>query len=118
MNTQTQTIAPDLKKEWTPQDFKTVEKAILSYFKRQYVTTMHNVNTWNLKSFKDIDDSFGLAYTSTSSFAMYGICNTEVYFDHAKQWHFVCFGLAEGHSGFVYALLHDKEENEIYFPIN
>lgn len=111
-------ISPKLKSEWTKSDFKTVEKAISDYFKRTYVTTLHNVDTWSSKSFSHFAEVFGLAYTSSSSFAMYSICNTEVYFDYGKHWHFECFGLAEGHSGFVYALLRDNEENEIYFQIN
>lgn len=116
--TQTTVIAPKLKKEWTPENFKTVEKAITDYFKRTYVTTEPNVALFSIRSFRDVDNCLGLAYTSSSSFAMYGVCNTQAYFDYGKHWHFVCFGLAEGNSGFVYALLHDNDENEIYFPIN
>lgn len=116
--THTTAIAPKLKKEWTPQDFKTVEKAIFNYFKRTYITTMHDAPLYSIRNFNDVDSCLGLAYTSTSSFAMYSICNTEAYFDYGKQWNFVCFGLAEGNSGFVYALIHDENENEIYFPIN
>lgn len=113
--------APNLKIEWSAKDFKTVETAIAAYFRKTYVSCLHDDATGKLcaaKSFNQYDSIFGFAYTSTSMFAMYSICNTEVYFDYAKQWHFVCFGLADGNSGFVYALLHDEDENEIYFPIN
>lgn len=113
-----QDITPTLKKQWTPAQLKIVETAIFNYFKRAFHETMHDVNIGQARSFGQINNALGLTYTSTSSFAMLSICNTEVYFDYGKQWHFVCFGLAEGNSGFVYALIHDAEENEIYFPIN
>lgn len=112
--------APALKSEWSAKDFKTVETAIAAYFRKTFVNCLHKDVQGSLSSartFSQYDTLFGFAYTSSSSFAMYSICNTEVYFDYAKQWHFVCFGLA-ANTGFVYALLHDAEENEIYFPIN
>lgn len=118
--TQSQTT-PKLKTEWSSKDFTTVQKAISNYFRKTFVNCMHDDIQGKLSAahtFNQYDQLFGLAYTSSSLFAMYSICNTEVYFDYGKQWNFECFGLAEGNSGFVYALLHDKNENEIYFPIN
>ncbi len=117
----TKETAPNLKTTWEPNNFITVNRAIKNYIRTHYLTAMHENVQQNLGtaiSFEQISDLLGLAYTSSSTFAMYSICNTELYFDFGQQWHFVCFGLAEGNSGFVYALLHDKEENEIYFPIN
>ena len=106
----------ELLKDWTPQQFKIVEDAILKYFQRTYLATLHNVPLYSVKTFKDLDNCLGLAFTSTSLFAMYSICNTQVYFDYDKKWDFNCFGLAS--NSFVYALLYDENENEIFFPIN
>lgn len=102
--------------EWNADQFKTVKKAILSYFKSRKFETLHNVNLSNIRTFNDLDNILGMAYTSTSSFAMYSICNTEVYFDDNAIYNIICFGLST--DGLVYCLLYDLNESELLFPIS
>jgi hypothetical protein len=66
-------MKPQFKKEWTPTDFKTVESAIAKHFKGDYDT--HH-GPAHLNGIKSIEKVLGLAYTSSSSYAMYNICNT------------------------------------------
>jgi hypothetical protein len=106
-------------KEWTPAQFKTVEKAISKYLNSRYFETHHTPDAtpfYASKTFADFDKILGFAYTSSSSFAMYSICNTNLYFDTDHKWNVEMFAMST--DGFVFAILWDKDENEIIFPIN
>lgn len=100
-------INPEFKKEWTPADFKQVEAAILKRFKNRELKG-HNGPIVLTGSYKQIDNTLGLAYTSSSSYAMYGICNVQAMYD--DTFHYSHVALSE--NGHVFAVLNDREETE------
>src|ERR1017187_5238377 len=83
-----------IKQNWTPEDFKTVERAILKHFKGQTIDTHHGPHT--ITSYKQFDSVAGLAYTSTGVYAVYGVCNTAIYLDveHKFKYEFFIMNLA------------------------
>lgn len=119
MQTQTNTATPFLK-EWTPAQFKTVEKAITRFINSRYWETHHSPDAdpfiiAQAKTYNKISDILGLAYTSTSDFAGLWACNTQLYLDNAHKWHLV--GFAHDKNTFTHAIFNDDTENEIVFPI-
>jgi hypothetical protein len=105
---------------WTTQQHKTAEQAIVKYLRSRFFETLHSgENTTpfcGCKTFRDFDAILGLAYTSSSSFAGLFICNTELYLDTASEFGLVGFAMDKNH--FVYAIWQDKKERELTFPIN
>jgi hypothetical protein len=78
MNTQTVTTEKvQFLLEWNEAQFKDIHRAIVSHFSGRVLKTQHGLHTMT-HSFKAIDNLLGLAYTSSSSFALYGICNVEL----------------------------------------
>ncbi len=108
------------KKEWTDADFKMIDAAIANHFKKQTISTREGLK--KLRSFKQVDECLGLAYTSSSSYALYGICNTEVkYFETAdslpaNQFTYQFFAISE--EGQPFAILWDASEHERYINLN
>ena len=107
-------------KEWNPQQFKQVEKAICRFIRSRYWETHHSPDAdpfikSGAKTFSRISEILGLAYTSRSNFAGYWACNTELYLDNAHSYWLVGFALDS--NSFVHAIFWDKDENEISFNI-
>lgn len=81
-----------LKKELTPEEIRTLEKAIKSHF-------VHNTrfdrfgHVVAYKSFKELDEFLGLAYTSGSAYAGLWICNTKIYLDVEARYEYNGFGM-------------------------
>lgn len=102
-----------IKKNWTPEDFTRVQKAILKHFKGRTIETHHGPHT--ITNYKQFDSVAGLAYTSTGIYAVYGVCNTAIYFDieHKFKYEFFVVDM----SGNVLAELWDNEENAIYIKL-
>lgn len=107
------TSKPVLKKELSNKDLSYLKAKIAKHFKNNCRFDRFNkiVGCPNY-SYSAIDATLGLAYTSSSSFAMLSICNTEVYLDHANKYTYNCFGMDMG--GFPVVLCQDAEENELY----
>lgn len=106
----TQTISPekvDFLNEWSKIDFHGMDKAIATHFRNKVLMTNYGLHTMT-GSFRAIDNFLGLAYTSSSSFALYGICNVELKYDDHYNYQF----FAIGKDGNFYAILWDKDENE------
>ena len=101
--------------EWTPEQFKAIEKAISKHFSFKQLRTLHGNYPAYYMGFKALDQIIGLAYTSTSSFAGYWPCNTEVYNDKYPGFHYS--GFAINNEGKCFAILDDKDENEIILPL-
>lgn len=103
--------------EWTPYQFKMMERAIAANFRGTTLRTKHgdyyfpNVGT----TFKRVDNVLGLAYTSTGIWACYGVCNTEPYFDMDNLYQYSYFVIGE--DGKYYAILEDKDENQLVIEI-
>jgi len=116
----TQTFSPittnvKFKKEWTPDQFKSIEKAIVKHFNRRvylrYCTSGEMTATRIYASYSQIDEILGLAYTSTSKYAGYWICNVTASFDEENIYHYNAFTI--GNNGKFYAVLQDDNENEL-----
>jgi hypothetical protein len=114
-----ETILKDLSKEprfrldWSEMDFTNIQKAITAHFKRTGINLEKGQivpNSWG-----SVDQCLGLAYTSSSSYAMYSVCNVNAYLDFGHIYRYVCFGIDIHHN--YYATLWDKDENEIIIPI-
>lgn len=101
--------------EWTPAQFKAIEKAISRHFSFKQIRTLHGNYPAFYMGFKALGEIMGLAYTSSSSYAGYWICNTEVYNDKYPGYNYMGFAIST--KGKYYAILWDKNENEIILPL-
>lgn len=100
------------KTEWTEKDFRIMEKAIINHFRNRQ--QIYRGKDFIIGSYKQLDELFGLAYTSTGVHANYGICNgLNVVYDNNFNYEF--FIMTE--EGVPYAELWDKDENEKYIPL-
>lgn len=122
MNTQTfspVTTKVQFIKEWTPEQFKAMERAIARHFNERtfirYSTGSGEHTTRLYRSFNHIDSILGLAYTSTGIWACYGICNVAAWFDEDNIYQYSYFTI--GNNGHFYAVLQDKEENELVIEL-
>lgn len=109
----------EILKDWTPAQFKTVEKAVVKYLNSRYFETHHSPGKTpftGCRTFKQYDSILGFAYTSSGIYAGYWICNTDLFLDAAQTWKIEGFVLGSG--AFVYLMCWDKDENEIFIPIN
>lgn len=105
--------------QWTPKQFKTVQKAVVKYLNSRYFETHHSKDRTpfvGCKTFAQYDSILGLAYTSTGIYAGYWVCNTNLYLDSSQNW--VIEGFILDKNSFVYLMCWDKYENEILIPIN
>jgi len=104
----------DMKQEWNDQEVDFIDKTIRSLFIRKTLTD-HRGDKKRMVNMEAIEDFFGLPYTSTSSFAMYGITNTRFCLDNEEEYGIDCFGL--GNDNCVYVWCTDKEENEKIYKV-
>lgn len=98
--------------EWTNAQFIEMNKAIAKHFKGRILVTNYGLHTMT-GSFNAINNLLGLAYTSSSSFAMYAICNIELHYN--KDYNYQFFAI--GKDGRFYSILWDKDENEKVIPL-
>jgi len=107
-------IYKDMKEEWNDQEFSFVDKAIRNLFIRKTLTD-HRGDKRRMVNMEVIEDFFGLPYTSSSSFAMYGVTNTRFCLDNEEEYGIDCFCL--GNDGNVYIWCTDIEENEKVYKV-
>lgn len=105
---------PEFKSEWSDDEYKKVNKAIKNLFSMQTVTD-HRGQKRTLYTMDQIEDFFGLPYTSSSSFAMVGNCNTRFCVDKEEQYNIKYFALTQDNK--VVMGVWDKDENEKNFVI-
>lgn len=108
------TLTTTFLKEWTPAQFKAVEKAISRHFSNREMKTTHGNYPPMFLLFTAVSDRLGLAYTSSSDYAGYWICNTEVS-STFPSYKYIGFALSD--SGIVYAILWTKDEKEKLLPL-
>lgn len=101
--------APVFIKEWSEKQQKKVNRAIREHFAIQNFTKF-----WG-KSFEQIENYFGLPYTSSSSYAGLWVCNVIEYYKGSTQYYYRAFAIAE--DGYIYAILTNDKEQEIYINI-
>src|ERR1700748_2182135 len=95
--------------EWTPEQFKGMQAAIVKHFRKKTIWSINSKGQIVPRTFKGIDEVLGLAYTSSSSCAMYGICNVDI--DYNNHYRYTFFAI--GQDGKYYAECWDKDENEL-----
>lgn len=113
MTTKTQAEKITFKKEWTPEDFKRMKRALKSFFLLKGLQS--NKGFKICYSYSDIESFFGLPYTSSSEYAGQWVTNSEVYSNDHSTYHYVGFAISEDNK--PYAILWDKNENEILQPL-
>jgi hypothetical protein len=102
-------VAPRFIKEWSEKQRKKVNKAICNHL------AMQNFAKFYGKSFEQIETYLGLPYTSSSSYAGLWVCNVCEYYKGSSEYYYRAFAIAE--DGYIYAILTNDNENEIYIRI-
>lgn len=102
-------------KEWTPAQFDEMQHAIAGHFSGKYFSSRYPHYQPSKRTFEEIGEIFGLAYTSSSAYAGYWICNDEIVCSKYAPYHYVGFALSQ--DGKAYGILWDKDENEIIIPL-
>lgn len=105
---------PEFKQEWDDKEAKEVSKAIKNLFEMKTLTD-HRGQERTLYTMDQIEDFFGLPYTSSSSFAMVSNCNTRFCVDKEEQYNIEYFALTKDNKVIMGAW--DKDENEKDFVI-
>lgn len=106
-------------KEWDKSQFKNAQKIITKWVNSRFFETHHTPDKtpfYNTNTFNKIAEVLGLAYTSSSDYAGYWVCNTSLYLDAKKVYQID--GFIQDKQGFVYAHCADKAENELLIPLN
>jgi hypothetical protein len=98
--------------DWTSDQFSIVEKAIARHFSNKVIKTLHGNHQPRRHSFNSIGEILGLAYTSSSNYAGYWVCNTDAYNDKYPGYNYIGFAMSKVENK-CYAILWDKDENEI-----
>jgi len=105
--------------EWTPKQFKQVERAIYKHFlkytyKWQPTHDKESAKEFHPFSYQDIDEKLGLAYTSSSAYAGYWVCNGG-YMRANDSYHFHAFAINT--DGKVIGIVQDENEKEIFIEL-
>lgn len=90
----------NLLKDWTDKQATIAEQKISKYFGMP---------------FSYLEKKLGLAFTSSSSFAAFWVCNCTEYFDKQNRFYIRAFALDQENNLVIYCL--DKEENELFTTI-
>lgn len=105
--------------EWTPEQFRGMERKIRHHFAPRQINIFKNNIKTNFvrfnRTFKRLNEIMGFAYTSSSSYAGYWVCNAEVESNDHPGYKYIGFALGTNRK--AYAILWDKDENEIILPI-
>lgn len=94
-------------KNWTDEQFKLVKT-------RLNTEICHN-NLYSLKGYKDSD--YMGAYTSSSQYALFGICGDQVYTKSGLKLGHIAIGTCCGEP-IIYAALEDEKENTYFCLLN
>jgi hypothetical protein len=97
--------------QWDDFQIKGIKQAIVKHFSKMDIVTQHGNYPAEYRVFHTLNSIMGFAYTSSSNYAGYWICNTEVESLLYKGFKYIGFAISS--TGKYYAVLWDKEENEI-----
>ena len=106
---------PTFLQEWTKEQFKAIEKAIARHFNNRELHTNKGEFLKYHRTFKMLAEIVGFAYTSSSSYAGYWVCNVELRYNQAPDFKYIGFAIDEANK--YYAILWDKDENEILIEL-
>ena len=112
---QNKDISATFLNEWSEDQFKAMQRAIVRHFQDRDINTSHGNYKPGFRSFEALGEIMGFAYTSSSSYAGYWICNTDVKSGRYDGFHYVGFAITTDNK--PYAILWDKYENEILQPL-
>lgn len=103
-----------LLQEWQPSDFDKMKRALKKAFLFKNLSTKDGTKI--CYSYDQLEQLIGLPYTSGSEVAaMWANCNTHLF--NGKYPGYYYLGFAIGEDGKCYAMLQDKDENEILLPL-
>ena len=105
-----------MEKEWTEAGIKYVFETIKKWIKTRTFKTLKNGTIGGSMMIRQMENLLGLPYTSSGRHAGLWICNDVVYLDLECKYHIV--GFCMDVRGCVYAECFDKDENELFIPIN
>jgi len=100
-------------KEWTPAQFEAIKRKIAKHFAFTNAISQNGIKATG--TFNMLNDFLGLAYTSTGIYAGYWVCNVELTNLNFPNHRYIGFALTNDNAG--YAILWDKDENEIILPL-
>jgi hypothetical protein len=102
------------KTNFDPEDYKRIEKAILKYMIN---TFSGHIGNKYFRTWRQLDDIIGTAYTSTGIYAIYGVCNgNNIYLDASENLRLEMFCIDTENN--IYAEYWDESEQAFYFKIN
>lgn len=105
-----------MKTSWSEQELRKVISTIRMWVNSRKFTTMHYGVLSYVRTVPELEYLLGLPYTSSGRAACVGITNTELYLDDSRLWVVYCFEMDD--YGVIYAVCHDRDDNEILIPIN
>lgn len=111
-------INTNFKQDWTPDEFKKVERKIKNHFTKKHYDHIRQHGELRrpayFYNFTQIDEFLGLAYTSSGSYAGYWVCNGGYLYADPTH-HFIGFAINELDE--VIAIADDENENSIYIKL-
>ncbi len=102
-------------KEWTPEQFRLMRVTIANHFANKYFSGRNMDFQPQVRRFQELDAIMGLAFTSSSSYAGYWVCNDEIVTSKYAGYKYIGFAMNNENKGF--AILWDNEEKEIIIPL-
>jgi len=108
---------PKFIQNWDNKQFKQMELAILRHFALlgEIKTSSGHGSISMVYDYTGIENFLGLAYTSGSSCAGLWVCNVDAINPKYPDYRYVGFAMSEDLK--PYAILWDKDENEINIPL-
>jgi len=106
-------VKPTFLQEWQPKDFEDMQRSITRYYAKKSLISVNGKGVITPKTWEGLNELFGLAYTSSSSFAGYWVCNVELSYNGFYN----VIGFAIGKDGKHYAVAWDKDEHELIFEL-
>lgn len=110
-----QKIKNTFLEDWTIDQHTYIQRAICKHFRKDEIKTAHGSYHKDYRGWAALGEIIGFAYTSSSSYAGYWVTNTEVYNKNYPGFRYIGFAISK--DGKYYAILWDKDENEIIIEL-
>jgi hypothetical protein len=110
----TQVDKPTLKEVWSQDEFRLIELALKKFFNIQPNVIFNNEVQKPPTKWLSIQITYGLAFTSSSEFAAYWVCNGDLLYNDLYK----VKGFGIGDDYLIYGIAKDNEENFIYFRLD
>lgn len=103
-----------LKQHWTDREFRGAKLLIMKWINSRPWQSSHPMPR-RILTITDLDNTLGLAYTSSGRSAYLGICNIALYLDTQNKYRVSGFEACE--DGLLHAVCYDDEDNELCVPL-